>query len=173
MHVPYVASRDWVYTEASVRNSDYCACIAQLKFVNLSGTWRRPHWLLSWLLHKWRERLSVTNLSSENNLPMFWLNAPVVIRLKGWWLMTGAFSWNIGKLFSELKLVTDNLSLYLRPHWSKCCAYFDILPQNMWQAQTTTSYYVCFTEACMYVASHDWECSELVRRAPYFSHETS
>ena len=38
-------------------------------------------WLLSWLqLH--RERLSVTNLSSENNLPTFQLNAPVVIRAK-------------------------------------------------------------------------------------------
>ena len=32
--------------------------------------------------HTWRERLSVTNLSSENNLPMFRLNAPVVIRVK-------------------------------------------------------------------------------------------
>ena len=42
-------------------------------------------------------RLSVTNLSSENNLPMFRLNAPVVIRVK------------VGKVFSELKLVTDNL----------------------------------------------------------------
>ena len=28
-------------------------------------------------------------------------------------MMTGAFSWNVGKLFSELKLVTNNLSLYL------------------------------------------------------------
>ena len=42
-------------------------------------------------------RLSVTTLSSENNLPMFRLNAPVVIRVK------------VGKVFSELKLVTDNL----------------------------------------------------------------
>ena len=31
---------------------------------------------------RWRERLSVTNLSSENNLPTFWPNAPVVIRAK-------------------------------------------------------------------------------------------
>ena len=30
----------------------------------------------------WRERLSVTNLSLENNLPTFGLNAPVVIREK-------------------------------------------------------------------------------------------
>ena len=98
------------------------------------------------------ERLSVTNLSSENNLPMFRLNAPVVIRAKvkkvrtniaiyshallriqvigGQRLVriamnsnvcnsftfslmtTGAFSRNAGKLFSKLKLVTDNLSLY-------------------------------------------------------------
>ena len=50
-----------------------------------------------------------TNLSSENNLLTFQLNPPVVIRAK----VTGAFSGNVGKLFSELKLVTDNLSLYL------------------------------------------------------------
>ena len=31
---------------------------------------------------KQRERLSVTNLSSENNLPTFRVNAPVVIRVK-------------------------------------------------------------------------------------------
>ena len=30
----------------------------------------------------WRGRLSVTNLSSENNLPTFRLNAPVIIRAK-------------------------------------------------------------------------------------------
>ena len=35
--------------------------------------------LFSWLLHEWRGRLSVTNLSSENTLAMFWLNASVVI----------------------------------------------------------------------------------------------
>ena len=41
-------------------------------------------WLLSWLLYtcKWRMRLSVTNFTLENNLPTFWLNAPVVIRAK-------------------------------------------------------------------------------------------
>ena len=41
----------------------------------------------------------------------------------GWKMMTGAFSQNVGKLFSELKLVTDNLFLYwcssqLRSHWN-------------------------------------------------------
>ena len=57
-------------------------------------------------------RLSVTNLSSENNLPTFWLNAPVVIRAKG------AFSQNVSKLFSKLKLVTDNLlSIYAAANW--------------------------------------------------------
>ena len=35
-----------------------------------------------YVLHKQRERLSVTNLSLENNLLMFRLNAPVVIRAK-------------------------------------------------------------------------------------------
>jgi len=28
-------------------------------------------WLLSWFLHKQRERLSITNLSLENNLTIF------------------------------------------------------------------------------------------------------
>ena len=60
-----------------------------------------------------KRRLSVTNLSSENNL-MFRLNAPVVIRAKVVLfplalMTTGAFSRNIGKLFSKLKLVPDNL----------------------------------------------------------------
>ena len=53
-----------------------------------------------------KRRLSVTDLSSENNLPTFQLNAPVVIRAE---VTTGAFSQNVGKLFSELKSVTDNL----------------------------------------------------------------
>ena len=64
-------------------------------------------WLLSWFLHKRRGRLSDTNLSSEKNLPMFRLNAPVVTFVL---MMTGAF---VGKLFSEIKFVTDNLPLQL------------------------------------------------------------
>ena len=45
-------------------------------------SWMQRHTLfsvVSQLLYKWRERLSVTNLSSENK---FWLNAPVVNRAK-------------------------------------------------------------------------------------------
>ena len=57
-------------------------------------------------------RLSVTNLSSENNLQMFQLNAPVVFRVKV--MMTGGFSRNVSKLFSELKLVTDNLPSFMQ-----------------------------------------------------------
>ena len=38
---------------------------------------------------------------------MFQLNAPVVITFT--LMMTGTFSQNVGKLFSKLKLVTDNL----------------------------------------------------------------
>ena len=39
-------------------------------------------------------------------------------------MTTGAFSWNVGKLFSELLLVADNLLLHscrsqLRSHWKK------------------------------------------------------
>ena len=45
------------------------------------------------------------NLSLENNLPTFQLNAPVVIRVKV--MTSGAFSQNVGKLSSELK-ITDN-----------------------------------------------------------------
>ena len=45
-----------------------------------------------------KRRVSVTSLSSENNLLKFRLNA----------LMT-TFSQNVSKLFSKLKLVTDNL----------------------------------------------------------------
>ena len=90
------------------------------------------------------ERLSVTNLSSVNNLPMFRLNAPVVIRAKVKEVRNNVVIYShallriciIGgqrlvriappslpphhsgpatrdKLFSELKLVTDNLpSIY-------------------------------------------------------------
>ena len=61
-------------------------------------------WVLSWLLHQWG-RLSVTNLSLDKTLLSFQLNAPVVIRTKD------AFSRNVGKVFTALKLVTDNL------HW--------------------------------------------------------
>ena len=50
-----------------------------------------------------KRRLSVSNLSSENNLATFRLNATFAL------MITGAFSQNIGKLFSELKLVPDNL----------------------------------------------------------------
>ena len=48
----------------------------------------------------------VANLSLENNLLTFQLNAPVVISAK---------VINIGKLFSKLKLVTDNL--YVEATW--------------------------------------------------------
>ena len=61
-----------------------------------------------------KRRLSVTNFSSENNLLMFRLNVPVLNAL----MTTGTFSRNVGKLFSELKLVTDNCSvLYFTDHY--------------------------------------------------------
>ena len=68
---------------------------------------REVKWLLSWLLHKWTRRLSVTNST-------FWLNTPAVVRVKqkSFTLMTtGVIGRNVGKLFSKLKLVTDNLLL--------------------------------------------------------------
>ena len=50
---------------------------------------------------------------------MFWLNGSVVIRVKyeEAEMMTGAFSGNVGKFFSELKLVTDNTFSYAEPNW--------------------------------------------------------
>ena len=58
-----------------------------------------------------KRRLSVTNLSSENDLQrLFVLNSNVCSHFFTFALMTtGAFSRNVGKLFSDLKLVTDNL----------------------------------------------------------------
>ena len=38
-------------------------------------------WLLSWLLHKWKDYL-LPNLGRKNNLPIFRLNASLVIRAK-------------------------------------------------------------------------------------------
>ena len=70
-----------------------------VKFNSVSMSMVVFQWLFSWLLHKWRGRLSVTNLL------MFRLNAPVAL------MTMGAFSLNTSKLFSELKLVTDNLPL--------------------------------------------------------------
>ena len=54
------------------------------------------------------EMLSVTNLSLENNMPAIQLNAPLVTFAL---MVTGVFSRNGSKLFSKLKLVTDNLPL--------------------------------------------------------------
>ena len=63
-----------------------------------------------------KRRLSVTNLSSENDLQrLFVLNSNVCSHFFTFALMTtGAFSQNVGKLFSELKLVTDNLSSFMQ-----------------------------------------------------------
>ena len=32
-------------------------------------------------------------------------------------MTTGTFSWNVGKLFSEIKLVPDNLFIYAEANW--------------------------------------------------------
>ena len=84
----------------------------------------------------------------ENILPMFWLNAPVVIRSKV--ITTGAFSRNIGKLFSELKLATDNpLFIYAEAKWEA-------------------------TESCLWTAESIYKnnqalCPTFVWRPPYFN----
>ena len=67
-----------------------------------------------------KERSSVSNLSLENNLPMFRLNAPVVIRAKvKRWTNVAIYSHALHvKLFSQLKLVTDNLlCIYAEANW--------------------------------------------------------
>ena len=67
--------------------------------------------VVSQLAAAWmKRRLSVTNLSLENNFSTFQLNTPAIIRTK---VVCRDDHWsiysNFGKLFSELKLVTDNL----------------------------------------------------------------
>ena len=82
------------YTVFLTRNWRWVTYICKDKITNCMHIWREGYLLPTWV--------------RKNNLPTFWLNAPVVIRT--FTLMTtGAFSQNVGKLFSELKLVTDNL----------------------------------------------------------------
>ena len=95
-----------------------------------------------------KRRLSVTNFSSENNLLTFWLNAPVVIVA------------NIGKLFSKLKLVTDNLFIYAEANWeateSSCMSSFSeakgvhlpLLPSVQQQAYSRGWWGDCGTDNC-------------------------
>ena len=60
--------------------------------------------------------------------------------------MTGAFSQNVGKLFSELKLVTDNLSLYLcssqlRSHWKQeYCGIVQGRSHQIWSDQVGSAH---------------------------------
>ena len=64
---------------------------------------------------KMKIRLYVTNLSSENNMPML---IECSSDHPGTQMMTGAFSQNVGKLFLKLKLVTDNLLfIYAEANW--------------------------------------------------------
>ena len=51
-------------------------------------------WVSVCMGKEWRGRLSVTKLSSENNLPTFWLNAPVVIgpKVKEVWKNVAIYS---------------------------------------------------------------------------------
>ena len=60
-------------------------------------------------IHKWRGSLSVNNLRT---LLTFWLNAPVVIRVKVIFTLEQSVE-TLAKCISELKLVTDNLPLHL------------------------------------------------------------
>ena len=107
LHLNVIINNDIIHKKGSKlchkRPPQYLICV-QVAFKNhiilviafalcfaLSGNWLiatliiiiKPaflfQWLLSWLLHKRRGRLSVTNLSLENSLP---LNASVVIRAK-------------------------------------------------------------------------------------------
>ena len=74
-----------------------------------------------------KRRLSLTNLSLETDVSTEWshrhrLNAPVAL------MTTAAFSRNVGRLFSELKLVTDNHSNGRRLLYYQAVA---VKPQNI------------------------------------------
>ena len=81
-----------------------------------------------------------------HNLPTFWLNAPVIIRVK-------AFSEYIGKLFSELKLVTDNLPLHL--HVSRLLQKSKnenfLTPCLVWNLVPRLSYVLIFQLLCLHM----------------------
>ena len=63
------------------------------------------------------KRLSVTNLSSENNLPTISFAECSSCHHAFALMTTAAFSRNISKLFFKLKLVTDNLFIYAEANW--------------------------------------------------------
>ena len=101
----------------------FSLCFTRRRFSHRPGRFPDGHyicrqWTGEFVIKKLRyvkRRLSVTNLS--NNLLMFRLNAPVVIR---------AFNWNVGKLSSELKLVPNNLLfIYAEANWeaTESCRY--------------------------------------------------
>ena len=46
-------------------------------------------------------------------------------------MTTEAFSRDVGNLFSELKLVTDNLSIYAAANWEALDTYFRIPPHDI------------------------------------------
>ena len=89
---------------------------------------KRRHLLLVWNADVWygmqakrRGRLPVTNLSSENNLPTFRLNAPVIIFCPDDNWSIQAKHWQV---IFEHRLVTHNFPLrlcrtQLRSHWKK------------------------------------------------------
>ena len=68
------------------------------KFAVVKKAFHIFQWLLSWLLHREKDYLLST-----------WARKITCC------ISTECFRRNIGKFFSELKLVTDNLSLYLKP----------------------------------------------------------
>ena len=61
-------------------------------------------------------------------------------------MMTGAFSWNVGKVISELKLVTDNLSNLL-----------SIYAAANWEATGRKSWYSQCTSYCWFQLSMNTE----------------
>ena len=63
--------------------------------------------------YRLEEKVICYHFSSENNLPTFWLNALVVIRVKVDWSIQSKHR----QVISELKLVTDNLFIYAAANW--------------------------------------------------------
>ena len=67
-------------------------------------------------------------------------------------MMTGAFSQNVGKLFSELKLVTDNLlSIYAAANWEATERYVHVTVLHVTQVEESgDQLHSCKGWACIY-----------------------
>ena len=103
---------------------------------------------------KSEEKVICYQFSLENNLPTFRPNAPVVIRV----------SRNVGKLFSELKLVTDNLLfIYAEASWEATESLSNPPTANRLSRHSQCLLYDCLSglhSSCC--ERHMYTCTELI-----------